>query len=256
LVWLSDFFDSFGHAVSHFDPAPGTASTFPLVAQLEAGATQHDVVVLAAPISKTPALLAQIAATKTKALVFDICSLKTPLLEALEKAASQGIRIASAHPMFGPGVDLLAGRNIVICHVSDKAATQATRALFEGTTAHLVDMPVKRHDELMSYVLGLSHLVNLVFAEVLAESGLPFTEVQNVSSTTFNALLDVAQPVVHENPDLYYEIQAENGHTPELIARLRQGLDAYASSLHAKGRDDFRALMNKSRRYLATPEAR
>lgn len=248
--WLSEYFDSFGHAVSHWDSQASGACNYPLVTSLDAAAMTHDVIVLATPISKTPGLLDELANTKSRALIFDICSLKTPLIRALEHAADQGLRVASAHPMFGPDVDMLTGRNILICHVRNEEATAATRALFEGTTAHLVDLPVTRHDELMSYVLGLSHLMNLVFAEVLATSGLPFGALANAASTTFNALLDVVRPVVTENQDLYYEIQAENGHTPELISRLKRGVDAYAKTLQAQDRDGFRTLMERSRRYL------
>lgn len=252
--WLSEYFDSFGHAVSHFDPMasdPGP-SPYPLETNLSDAAMRHDIVVLSAPISTTAALLDAIpAATPGKGpLVFDICSLKTPLLGALERAADRGIRVASAHPMFGPSVDLLAGRNILICHVRDEAVTKETRALFEATTANLVDVPVAKHDELMSYVLGLSHLVNLVFAEVLRSSGLSYGALSRAASTTFNAQLDVVRPVAHENQELYYEIQAENRHTAELVAKFQKGLDAYAQVIAARSRDDFRKLMDAGRTYL------
>jgi chorismate mutase/prephenate dehydrogenase len=251
--WLSEFFDSFGHAVSHCDPGATAGGPYPNVPDLGAAALTHDVVVLAAPISATGALIDTLAASGTRALVFDICSLKTPFLDRLEAAARAGLKVASAHPMFGPSADVLAGRNILVCHVEDAGATAATRALFAGTTANVLDLPVRRHDELMSYVLGLSHLVNLVFAQVLAESGLPFADLARAASTTFNALLDVVRPVVGENQDLYYEIQAENAHTPELVRRLAQGLEAYATALQAGDRDGFKRLMDAGRRYLNSP---
>lgn len=252
--WLSEYFDSFGHQVSHLDQ-PGAAPThYPLVTDLRAAAQSSDVIVLSTPISVTAALIDELAATGTKALVFDICSLKTPLLAATERAARQGLRIASAHPMFGPRVELLTGRNILICHVANQEATDETRALFKDTTANLIEMPIAEHDELMGYVLGLSHLTNLAFASTLAHSGLPFAALKGAASTTFNAQLEVAGPVVHENQDLYYEIQSENGCTPALVAAFQQELAFYQAAIANKDREAFKARMDKSRQYLKSED--
>ncbi len=251
-LWLSEFFESFGHAVAHFDPAGG-AGDYPVVKDLAQAAALHDVVVLSTPISVTAAVIKELADARCPALVFDICSLKSPLLPAIREAAKKGLKITSAHPMFGPDVDLLAGRNILICDTGDAALTKRTRALFEGTTANLVTVKVERHDELMSYVLGLSHMISLIFADVLAGSGVEFKELSDAASTTFNAQLSVVRPVVKENQDLYYEIQAENAFTPELLSALEARLGAFRSALKAKDRAAFRQLMDRGRRYLSGP---
>ncbi len=251
-LWLSEFFESFGHAVTHFDPA-GRKTTYPVADDLEDAAMSHDVVVLSTPISVTAGVIQRLAAARSPALVFDICSLKSPLLPSIREAAKQGLKVTSAHPMFGPDVDLLAGRNILICDTGDAGLTQRTRALFEGTTANLVTLPIDRHDELMSYVLGLSHLTSLLFADVLAGSGVDFKELANAASTTFNAQLSVVRPVVKENQDLYYEIQAENAFTPELLKALEDRLKGFREALGRRDRAAFRQLMERGRVYLGGP---
>ncbi len=249
--WLSHYFDSFGYAVTHYDPgASGKSSSFPLVTNLAKAAAEQDVIVLSTPISVTAAVIGELAKAKTKALVFDICSLKTPLLGAIKDAAREGLRISSVHPMFGPEVDLLAGRNILICDTGDAALTAETKALFEGTTAELVVLPLERHDQLMSYVLGLSHLTSLVFASALEGSGIAYDELRRAASTTFNAQLEVSAPVVKENQDLYYEIQAENRFTPELVQAVIKRLEQYGEVLQAKDRGKFKELMERGRVYL------
>ncbi len=253
--WLTEYFESFGHEVAHFDRADAPPAPQTLYTDLAKAAAAHDIIVLATPISATAPLLDRLAATRTKALVFDICSLKSPLVPALEKAARQGLAVTSVHPMFGPGAQLLAGRNIIVCRVDGSPAsvqaTTAARALFADTTASVVEMPLAKHDELMSYVLGLSHLTSLAFAEALAQSGRAFAELRAVASTTFNAQLEVTAPVTGEHQDLYFEIQAENGHTPEVIAAMKAALDAYGATVARADRDGFRALMERGRVYLA-----
>jgi chorismate mutase/prephenate dehydrogenase len=250
---MTEFFESFGHDVSHLDradapEAPQTLHTDP------ARASAYDVVVLSTPISATPALLEALTAARSKALIFDICSLKTPLIPALEAAAQAGLLVTSVHPMFGPGAEVLAGRNIIVCRVGDSGpaaeATAAARAFFADTTASVIEIPLRRHDELMSYVLGLSHLTNLAFAEALAGSGRTFSELRAVASTTFTAQLDVTVPVAGEHQDLYYEIQAENRHTPHVVSAMKKALDDYAATVAGGDRAAFRALMERGRSYL------
>lgn len=255
-MWLSEFFASFGHAVHHFDPqaSPSETSGFPTVSSL-AGATRHfDVVCLATPISKTAALIDELALDPGTGLVFDVCSLKTPLLASFKAAEERGLHITSVHPMFGSDVELLAGRNIVFCESKHAQYVEQARQLFVDTSAHLSVLPLELHDKLMGYVLGLSHLVNLVFARVLTTSGISFTELQNVASTTFNAQLQVTGAVTEENQSLYYEIQAENGFSPELFQAIARELAGYEKAVARKDPDLFKRLMEASRRYFTPPQ--
>jgi chorismate mutase/prephenate dehydrogenase len=111
-------------------------------------------------------------------------------------------------------------------------------------------MPLGEHDRLMGYVLGLSHLTNLVFAEVLAQSGIPFESLSNVASTTFNAQLEVTRPVTRENQDLYYEIQVGNAFSSELLGHMEAALINYGDAIRGEDRKRFRELMEAGRSYL------
>ena len=105
------------------------------------------------------------------------------------------------------------------------------RALFAHTAADCVDLSLVEHDEVMAWVLGLSHLVNIAFASALAESGEAVPLLRQISSSTFNAQLKVAAQVVSENPHLYYEIQQGNAMTGEVVDQFRQTLDKLARAV-------------------------
>lgn len=256
-LWLSDFFDSLGHEVLHFDtnaPQPSEVHDqdyrYPLVQNFVAAAQASDIVVLATPISATPALIDLLTQSQVKALCFDICSLKTPLLASIQRAIAMGLRIASIHPMFGPQVELLAGHNIIVCDAGHSAAASAIRDLFADTSARLVDLSLEQHDQVMSYVLGLSHITNLLFASTLANSGLSFGSLQQAASTTFTAQLQVTRPVTRENSNLYYEIQAENRFTPAMLTALQSELEALTRAITAQNKQLFLTRMEQGRAYL------
>lgn len=249
--WLAEFFESFGYGVKIFDPGVGDQKLrYGVVDHLTEACEQSQIIVSAAPISTTANIIKDIADIGTKALVFDICSLKSPVTSSIHYALDKGVAISSAHPMFGPNTSILAGRNIVICETGHKDADQKTSEIFGATTARIIKVGLNRHDELMSYVLGLSHLTNLIFADVLTESSITYEDMQSVASTTFNAMLDVAGPVVRENESLYFEIQAENAYSKKLLDELHRSVAKYRSFIESADAASFKTAMKQSRRFF------
>jgi chorismate mutase/prephenate dehydrogenase len=149
----------------------------------------------------------------------------------LEALAAAGCKVCSVHPMFGPNEIGLSGRHILFVDAGNAEALGEARALFAHTAADCVDLSLEEHDEVMAWVLGLSHLVNIAFASALAESGEAVPLLRQISSSTFNAQLKVAAQVVSENPHLYYEIQQGNALTGEVVGQFRKVLDDLARAV-------------------------
>lgn len=211
-AWFADFLDAQDYAVDIVDPgAAPESSAYPCHAELTAENVAVDLIVVATPLAVCEPTLRALARLGTRALVIDIASLKTPLLAALAEADAAGLRLCSVHPMYGPGVTLLAGRHILLMQVGAQADALAdARALFVATSAELVELPLENHDRLVAYVLGLSHWLNLGFVRALSNSGADAPQLARLSSTTFDRQLSVSRQVNRENPALYFEIQSLN----------------------------------------------
>jgi len=111
-------------------------------------------------------------------------------------------------------------------------------------------MPIEQHDEYMSYVLGLSHAVNIAFFTVLDRSGIPFRDMQSVASTTFRKNLDTNTSVALEDPMLYYEIQHLNAHREGMWKLFCDAVrDLKEASLDSDP-SKFVELMENGRRYF------
>ena len=204
---------------------------------------------VAVPLRPSNDILLRLAALKPSGLVFDIGSLKSPMRSGLEALAAAGCRVCSVHPMFGPNEIGLSGRHILFVDSGHAGALADARALFAHTAAECVDLSLEEHDEVMAWVLGLSHLVNIAFASALAESGEAVPLLRRISSSTFNAQLKVAAQVVSENPHLYYEIQQGNDRTGEVVDQFRQALDALANAVSSQDEKAWtRAMANANRR--------
>jgi prephenate dehydrogenase len=118
------------------------------------------------------------------------------------------------------------------------------------TALTITRLPVARHDEYMQYVLGLSHLVAILFFTTLARSGRSYTELSQVASTTFLKEARTAAEVSRESASLYFEIQRLNRHSAELFALVRACLSEIEAGALAGDGARFEELMRQGRAYF------
>jgi chorismate mutase/prephenate dehydrogenase len=248
--WFVDFLSSQGFAVEVADPA-GVHLAGTRVDDWRKTDLLHDFIVLATPLAATDAILRDLALRRPPGVIFDIGSLKSPLRAGLMALRSHGCKVASAHPMFGPDTELLSGRHVIFVDLGCAEALEAVRALFAPTMAEQVVMSLDDHDRLIAYVLGLSHALNIAFFTALAGSGEAAPRLALLSSTTFDAQLDVASRVARDNPELYYEIQSLNDYGAESLEALAQAVERIRTAVLSQDHDTFVALMRRGREYLA-----
>jgi chorismate mutase/prephenate dehydrogenase len=247
--WFADFFTSQGFATTIADPGvadgPGFFSNW-----ADAG-VDYDVIVVAAPLAVSGRILAQLAVLKPRGLIFDIGSLKSPLLDGLAELCKAGCRVTSLHPMFGPDTRLLSGRHLIFCDAGSPEATAAAKELFSATMVEQLDMGLDDHDRLIAYVLGLSHALNIAFFTALAESGEAAPKLARLSSTTFDAQLLVSAAVAQDNPHLYFEIQNLNKFGLDPLDALCEAASRIREVVAGGDEKGFVELMQKGRQYMA-----
>src|SRR6266404_2701943 len=221
--WFAEFLASQGFRVAIADPLGGLPG-FDTVAEWENDPLDFDLIVLATPLSVTTRLLQILARRVPRGLIFDLGSLKTPLRAGLDALVKAGCRVTSLHPMFGPDTELLA-----------------------PTMAERVVMGLDEHDRLIAYVLGLSHALNIAFFTALADSGEAAPRLAKLSSTTFDAQLEVASRVAAESPELYFEIQNLNDYGGESLLALQQAVARLVAAVKTGNAAEFTAIMNRGR---------
>jgi len=247
--WFVNFLASQGFTVEIADPTPAAAATT-RVADWRHTDLTHDYIVLATPLGITDAILRDLALRRPPGVIFDVGSLKSPLRSGLLALKSHGCRVTSVHPMFGPDTELLSGRHVVFVDLGHAAALESARELFAPTMAEQVVMSLDDHDRLIAYVLGLSHALNIAFFTALADSGEAAPRLARMSSTTFDAQLDVATRVAQDSPELYYEIQSLNDYGAESLEALFQAVERLRTAVLSQDHDTFVALMRRGRDYL------
>lgn len=248
--WFVEFLASQGYVVSVADPQ-GSLEGYAHFIQWQQAPLDVDLIVVATPMKIANSVLQELAARRPAGVVFDVGSLKTPLRPGLAALRDAGCRVASIHPMFGPDTELLSGRHVIFVDAGHREALDAARALFASTMAEQVVMSLDEHDRLIAYVLGLSHALNIAFFTALADSGEAAPRLAQLSSTTYDAQVDVATKVADENPEMYFEIQHLNDYGRESLQALRGAVERLCESVSKGDAESFIALMQRGREYLA-----
>ena len=102
-----------------------------------------------------------------------------------------------------------------------------------------------------AFLMPLRHLVNIAFADAVAQSGQHVPLLKRISSSTFNAQLQVAAQVASENPRLYYEIQQGNGRTAEVVEHFQASLAGLFEAIQGTDEGRFMDTMMQAHEQLS-----
>ena len=173
---------------------------------LVGGILKADYVVLCTPTRRTPEIIRLIAKEMQRGTyLIEISSEKSKVVSSLSKMPTK-INPICIHPMFGPGIKTIKGQNIISVPIKDaKKELTVTKELFEG--ANFVTIDAVEHDKKIAVILGLTHLMNLVFANIVSkDEKMLLTE--KMSGTTFRVQKTLAESIMTESPELIETIIA------------------------------------------------
>lgn len=251
--WLGGFLRSAGHRVAILDPRakPEELPGYEVATDLAAAVANSKVVVVATPMSAASAVYRQIVerAVSTRVLLLDVLSAKTPLVEEIRRARVKGVRVASIHPLFGPGTRVLSGRNLLVMDCGDPEAATEAAALFERSALRVSRVPLEAHDPLMAEVLALPHAISILFSVVLSRRSVRADELERSAPVSFARQAEIARIVTEENPQLSFEIQRMNPWAPELLQRIERAAVELRGAIEESEGASYRTLLTEARRF-------
>ena len=205
--WFANYFHKMGFEVIGFDTNNEIKEKFIVKANsLVSAILQIDYVLLCTPTKNTPEIIRLISKEmKRGSYLIEISSQKSKTSQTLLKTPSK-INPICIHPMFGPGIKNIKGKNIIIVPIKDaQKELTATKLLFPG--ANFVTIDAIEHDKKIAVILGLTHLMNLVFANIISkDEKMNLTE--KMSGTTFRVQKTLAESIMTETPELIETIIA------------------------------------------------
>jgi prephenate dehydrogenase len=213
-VWFAKFFYSKGYNVVLSDRKQEKLAKLKkdLPVELTADFTQAvqdaDQVLICVSINAFEEVVKAISpAIHEGQVVMDICSIKEAPVKTMHQYI-KGAVVLGTHPVFGPGSNGVKHKAYILTptNAKEQEFAEKFKKWLEQEEAHVFIMSPKRHDELMSVVLGLPHFLGLVACETLLEQK-NLAETKKVAGTTYRMLFTLAEATALETPDLYASLQ-------------------------------------------------
>jgi prephenate dehydrogenase len=219
-VWFAKFFNSKGYSVTLADRKNERIANLKEELQVRTttdfkeAVTGADQVLICVSINALEEVVKTISSTLHKGqVVMDICSIKENPVKIMHENIKDAL-VLGTHPVFGPGSNGVKHKAYILTptNAKEQKFAEEFKNWLEQEEAHVFIISPKKHDELMSIVLGLPHFLGLVACETLLEQK-DFSETKKVAGTTYRMLFTLAEATALETPDLYASLQTN---LPEL----------------------------------------
>ena len=198
--WLAGYFVKKGFEVTGFDTENPVPTNINKAESLISAILNKEYVLLSTPTKKTPEIIRLIAKEmRRESYLIDITSQKSKTATALGKIPAKVCPVC-IHPMFGPGAKGVKGQNIISIPIKDgKREFDVAKNLFPD--ANFVTIDSTEHDKKIAIILGLTHLINIAFANILAKDD-KILLTEKMAGTTFKAQKIIAESILTESPEL------------------------------------------------------
>ena len=200
--WFSEYFVKKGFQVTGFDNTNPVLKNIKKAESLIGAILNVDYVLLSTPTKKTPEIIRLIAKEmKRESYLIDITSQKAKTAIALGKIPAKVSPIC-IHPMFGPGIKNLKNQNIILIPIKDGKLDVAKNLFPDGS---FVTIDSTEHDKKIAMILGLTHLINIAFANILGKDD-KNSLTEKMAGTTFKVQKILAESIMTESPELIESI--------------------------------------------------
>lgn len=222
---------------------------------LEESVKDADIILVSIPITSTASMIQKISPLlKKNALLIDITSLKNTVVNTMKKIIKvYPINCLSLHPMFGPGIKDMKNYVIIVLKVGgtenyDDLVNELI-TLFELNGLLITETTPEIHDRRIALTLGVPHMFNILFLNLIRMSKEPLTELTKYTGTTFLLQKVFAESIIQREREMFGEIQIENQEFHKVLNLLESLIKEYKKIIQKKNTPKFNQIFNEALDY-------
>jgi len=222
---------------------------------LEKSVKDADMVMISIPINSTSDMIRKIGPfLKKNALIFDITSLKYAVMKALTEVKNEfPVNCISLHPMFGPGISDMKNYVMMVLKVggTDQYEIVINRLLelFRSDGLIITETLPEIHDKRIALTLGVPHMFNILFLNLLKSANEPLNELTRFTGTTFLLQKVFAESIIQREMEMFGEIQMENQEFFKILELFENLLHKYKKIIEEKNVIGFNELFSQGLDY-------
>jgi len=222
---------------------------------LEKSVENADMVMISIPINSTPDMIRKVGPfLKKNALIFDITSLKYAVINALTEIKNKfPINCISLHPMFGPGISDMKNYVMMLLKVGGtdqyEEVINELLELFRSDGLIITETLPEVHDKRVALTLGVPHMFNILFLNLLKSSNESLNELTKFTGTTFLLQKVFAESIIQREMEMFGEIQMENQEFLKILELFESLLHKYKKIIEEKNVIGFNELFSQGLDY-------
>lgn len=204
-----------------------------------------DLVIVSVPLDHFEAVIKQLQpCLKPGQIVTDITSVKVFPTAIMHKYIKTGL-VLGTHPVFGPGARDIRNQNFVLTPTSpeENELAEKARQYLTSREARVTLMSPQEHDEMMAFILGLSHFIAIVSADTLLSFD-RLKQLEAVSGSTYKVLLTFVESVISEDPELYASLQMNLPGITDIERLFLENARTWAEMVKSRNSAEFISRMN------------
>jgi len=214
-----------------------------------------DLVMISVPIQSTTKLIKKIAPLmKKNALLFDITSLKRDVYTAMsEMHKKYPINCLSLHPMFGPGIKQMKNYSLIVVKIGGTEQyndlVDEILQLFKSDGLVITETTPEIHDLRIALTLGVPHMFNILFLNLLKRAKEPLNELTRYTGTTFLLQKVFAESIIQREKEMFGEIQIMNSDFHKILDLFEDLIREYKSIIINKDLQGFNKIFTDGLEY-------
>ncbi len=213
-------------------------------------AQKCDAIIISVPIDATVSVIQEIGhLLLPHQCLTDFTSVKQQPLTAMMKYSSASV--FGMHPMFAPTVSgSISGQNIIFCSGRGNEWEQFFKNIFEAEGASVEFLNATEHDEMMTIIQGLSHFLDITFANTLLEIHGNLEKIFKVSSPAYALKLTLMGRTLTQNAHLYGNIQISNPQNIKTLDTFLQVANRLKAIVEKKDMPAFENFFTSTAQYF------
>ncbi len=192
-----------------------------------------DLVIITVPLKDTSKVMNNIAKyMRRSSILLEISSIKYDVYKTLKSIAERyNLNVLSLHPLFGHGIQSFNNANILFIPIIDEEFEyRVAKAIFYN--ANIIRIDHKEHDKCMAIILGLTHLTNLIMANLLLKED--YKMLKGLSSTTFRLQTILMESIMNDMPSLSIPLIMLNPYMKRYITLYKKITDRVYNDISNK----------------------
>ncbi|SEG04392.1 prephenate dehydrogenase/arogenate dehydrogenase family protein [Bosea lathyri] len=180
------------------------------------GAARCDIVILAVPVDRMSAAIAELKPhLRPGAVVIDVGSVKIEPARIMLAELPENVEIIGTHPLFGPQSASrgIAGLKMALCPIRGKSWRRIAAFLRQKLKLDVILTTPDAHDRDMAMVQGLTHLVAKILVRMEPMPG-------RMTTRSFELLMQATEMVRHDAPGVFHAIERANPHARAVRERF------------------------------------